>query len=628
MLGSNLHILILDDNPRRANRLARQFADWDCEPVILSGDSAVAIAYLADQPVDLVLLNIDTAEKDNFALLRHLQVLEPDLQVPVVITAPPGTAVRRLETAIALGAADTTVRAHNPNLLRARLQNVLQKKLLRDQAGAALASFNEIETIADDLRLVILPIGAALSTEMDYDRLVGRIVEEALGICRADAGVLLLAAEDGCLHYAYARVNSLDLTLGGTSGASAPMPPLPLRDPLTGEPNLTSLSAYVALTGESVNLDDVHTADRFAFPQLMSFEASNSFRAKTCLAVPLRNGQVVGTLVLFNSTDPQTGEIVPFDVYHQQVAESLASQAAVVLNNRQLNEQHTALMRIKREMEIGREIQRSFLPNGVPQPEGWELAAQFLPALEVAGDFYDIIDLPHGHIGFVLADVVGKGITAALFMAIIRSLYRALFQQYYVNVGAGTSTPETSGGYESSARPTMTPFSFVDREALLNAVRLTNAYLINNHGESYVFATLFAGLLHPQTGRLLYVNAGHIPPYVLSPNSASGRSIRERLQPTGPAIGLLPNQRYWVAETVLTPGDLMYAFTDGVTDARNPLGAEFGSARLEQVLAQPVATAETLLAQIQQTLADFCGSAEAYDDITELALRREDIAGS
>ncbi|MEZ4519132.1 MAG: SpoIIE family protein phosphatase [Chloroflexota bacterium] len=147
-------------------------------------------------------------------------------------------------------------------------------------------------------------------------------------------------------------------------------------------------------------------------------------------------------MLLLNSTNPQTGDIVPFDVYHQQVAESLASQAAVVLNNRLLNERQASLMRMKRELEIGREIQRSFLPPEIPQPDRWEVEARFQPATEVAGDFYDVIELPHGHLGFVLADVVGKGVTASLFMAIIRTLYRALFQQYYIDVSAAPAAQE------------------------------------------------------------------------------------------------------------------------------------------------------------------------------------------
>ncbi len=390
---------------------------------------------------------------------------------------------------------------------------------------------------------------------------------------------------------------------------------MPLSDPDTGAPKLDNVAAYVSLLGETVNLPDVHSSERFDFAQLQAFEEANDYTALSCLTVPLRNGQVVGALLLLNSTDRVTGEIVPFDAYHQQVAESLASQAAVVLNNRLAQSSgRRRCCELPANWRSAARFSYSFLPTDVTQPEGWEVQARFWPALEVAGDFYDVIDLPHGHMGFVLADVVGKGVTAALFMAIIRSLYRALFQQYYFNVGAGSAP--------SATYSPMTPFSFVDREALLNAVRLTNAYLLNNHADSYTFATLFAGLLDPHSGRLLYVNAGHIPPYILGPNTPDGRPTRTRLKPTGPAVGLMADQRYWVAETVLAPGDLLYAYTDGVTDARNPAGEEFGNERLEAVLHAPSDTAEALVGHLQSALERFTSGAEPYDDITMLALRR------
>src|SRR5690606_18770673 len=128
---------------------------------------------------------------------------------------------------------------------------------------------------------------------------------------------------------------------------------------------------------------------------------------------------------------------------------------------------------------------------------------RFRPALEVAGDFYDAFSLPHGYLVVVIADVVGKGVTAALFMAIIRSLFRALFQQNYYESQRMAAKP----GAGRTA-----PLPFVDRDALVNAVRLTNAYLIANHGDAYACATLFAGVLDPTDGRFLYVNAGHNPP--------------------------------------------------------------------------------------------------------------------
>lgn len=612
MTVANGRILVIHDDEKQSERMTKPFTSWGWAVTRLSGDPRAALTRLSEESFDLVLLDLNAAERNNYAFLRGRRS-DPHLgAIPVVITAWPGAPLARLARCVERGASDYITHPDHHVLLRARLQNVLQRKLLQEQANTALEAFNEIEKIADDLRLVILPIGAALSAEAEFDRLIARIVAEAQAICNADAGGLFLAQEDGMLHYIYVHIQSLDFTYIAPESGTEYFAPIALSDPATGEPNYGSLPVYVALTGESVNLAEMH-GGRFDQVRLTSFEKDKDFRAESFLAVPLRSGQVVGALVLANSRHPLSHEVVAFDAYYQQVAESLASQAAVVLNNRLLSERQSQLMRFKRELEIGREIQLSFLPARLPNPPGWEVVARFRPALEVAGDFYDAFLLPHGHIVLVIADVVGKGVTAALFMAIIRSLFRALFQQNYFEAERKTTAPDAA---------TAAPFPFIDREALVNAVRLTNAYLIANHGDTYAFATLFAGVLNPIDGKLIYVNAGHNPPLVMGANDEEGRSLRRELSPTGPAIGLMLNTIYRLGETVLTPGDLLFAFTDGVTEARNPAADEFSQERLESLLLNFGDSAEAALTAVETAVREHTAGAEAFDDMTMLALRR------
>lgn len=613
MTPAYIHVLVIVDESARGERLTQPFADWGWDAVRISGESETALQRLAEGPFDMVLLDIKAAERDDYAFLRGRRADPRLMNVPVVIIAFPGAPLARLARCIEMGASDTITHPDHHVLMRARLQNILQRKLLQEQAGTALEAFNEIEKIADDLRLVILPIGAALSAETEYDQLIARIVAEAQRICDADAGALYLAQDDGTLHTVYIHVQSLDFTWQGAAGEGQPLAYLPLSDPETGVPNEGNLPVFVALTGESVNLTNIDGAG-FELTRPDELSGDEAYQPQTGLAVPLRSGQVVGTLLLINSRHPLTREVVPFDAYHQQVAESLASQAAVVLNNRLLNERQGELMRYKRELEIGREIQLSFLPGQLPTPPGWEVVARFRPALEVAGDFYDAFLLPHGFLAVVIADVVGKGITAALFMAIIRSLFRALFQQNYFRAGAW---PETAAGGRLAA-----PFPFVDREALVKAVRLTNAYLLANHAESYAFATLFAGVLDPDSGHFVYVNAGHNPPIVVGEDEDGGRSLRQELSPTGPAIGLLPDLPFALGETYLRPGEMLFAYTDGVTEARDPHGEEFGRDRLDALLLAHGDSAEAALAAVESSLRDFTAGTEAFDDVTMLALRR------
>jgi sigma-B regulation protein RsbU (phosphoserine phosphatase) len=286
----------------------------------------------------------------------------------------------------------------------------------------------------------------------------------------------------------------------------------------------------------------------------------------------------------------------------------------VVLNNRLLNEAQAQLLRYKRELEIGREIQLSFLPSRLPNPDGWELVARFHPALEVAGDFYDAFRLPHGYVVLIIADVVGKGVTAALFMAIIRSLFRALFQQNYYEAEIAPAAP----GHGRTA-----PFPFIDRDALVNAVRLTNAYLIGNHADTYTFATLFAAVVDPHDGHVWYVNAGHNPPLLLGAAGDGERAARLELAPTGPAIGLLANAPYQLGQATIAPGELLFAYTDGVTEARNPAAEELGLERVEAILRRG-GTAEAALAAIDAAVAAHTAGAEPFDDMTMVALRRLD----
>jgi len=617
MTYANIHVLVLDDDEAQGRRLAGPFAAWGWGVSHMSGDPRPALALLADVPFDLVLLDLRAAEREHYAFLRARRD-DPRLSaIPVVITAWATAPLPRLARCIELGASDFIIHPDHPVLFRARLQNILQRKLMQDQAATALEAFNEIEKIADDLRLVILPIGAALSAEPEYDRLIARIVSEAQQVCNADAGALCLAQDDGLLHVLYSRIESLDFTWQSAGGPPEAIKPMPLTDEATGEPNFTSLPVFVALSGETVNVTDT-LKSRFEVGRLYELLLGGRYRPQSILAVPLRSGQVVGTLLLGDCRHPLNHEIVPFDAYHQQVAESLASQAAVVLNNRLLNERQAQLMRFKRELEIGREIQRSFLPAQLPNPPGWELVARYHPALEVAGDFYDAFQLPHGPLVLAIADVVGKGVTAALFMAIIRSLFRGLFQMNYFAVEQPAAEPEAL----SVLQPSMP-----DGEALLNAVRLTNAYLIANHADTYSFATLFAAVLDPTTGRLLYVNAGHNPPLVLGADGHGGRELRGELSPTGPAIGLLLNTTYQLGEFDLQPGDLLFAFTDGVTEARNPAAEEFGEERLEALLTARDESAEATLAAVDDAVLQHTGEAEAFDDVTMVGLRRAAVAG-
>lgn len=190
-------------------------------------------------------------------------------------------------------------------------------------------------------------VGASLSSEHDLDLLLEKIVLAAKRITRADGGTLYLLSDDrGALHFEIVRTDSLNLAFGGSSGqpTSGLFPDLPLYRP-DGSPNDGMVAAYAAITGNTVNVADAYAARGFDFSGTRQFDARSGYRSTSFLTVPMKNheGEVIGVLQLINAIDVSTGQVTPFSPADQRLAESLASQAAVALSNRQLVHQLEAL---------------------------------------------------------------------------------------------------------------------------------------------------------------------------------------------------------------------------------------------------------------------------------------------
>ena len=254
---------------------------------------------------------------------------------------------------------------------------------------------------------------------------------------------------------------------------------------------------------------------------------------------------------------------------------------------------------LEREMNIARDIQKEFLPAQLPELAGWDIAYYFKAAKEVAGDFYDAFTLPDGTLTFLVADVCGKGIGAALFMTLFRSLIRA-----------SSTADQFSPGQEQK--------TFTPEERLLHVISLTNNYVVETHGEANMFATVFIGILDPKSGRLSYINGGNDPALIVGKDGKA----HTRLIRTGPAIGVISQAKFIVKEITLANDDLILAFTDGIPDTQNINGDFFGNDRLHALLT-PNSTPAELLNKIESVLNQFIGEAEQFDDITLLAIKRK-----
>jgi serine phosphatase RsbU (regulator of sigma subunit)/putative methionine-R-sulfoxide reductase with GAF domain len=357
-----------------------------------------------------------------------------------------------------------------------------------------------------------------------------------------------------------------------------------LSDPLEAP----GIIPWVARTGESALVADVTQDARYVV-------GPGQEDTRSELAVPLRMaGQTLGVL------DVQSNRVAAFGEEDRFVLQTLGDAIAVAVRNARLvsvtRQESAARARLERELEVGREIQLSFLPDVFPQVPGWELAAYWQAAHQVGGDFYDYIplgrDLPgqplllSGPCGLAVADVADKGVPAALFMALLRTLIRAV------------AIP----GRRSPAR-------VLER---VNDLLLADA-------RSDVFATVVYVQWDPDQATITYANAGHNPPLLIRANGQV-----KLLRVHGLALGVLPHIHLDERSLRLEPGDVLVLYTDGLTEALNAAQEEFGLQRLQQTLlaarSQPAAG---IIQAVTQALSDFCGEAPPFDDQALLILKRE-----
>ncbi|WP_292364876.1 MULTISPECIES: PP2C family protein-serine/threonine phosphatase [unclassified Methanoculleus] len=242
------------------------------------------------------------------------------------------------------------------------------------------------------------------------------------------------------------------------------------------------------------------------------------------------------------------------------------------------------LERKKAELRIAHDIQMSFLPDRLPEVPGLEIAALSLPAKEVGGDFYDAIPLTGGRTAIVIADVSGKGVPAALFMALSRTVLRAN--------------------------------ALVPRSAR-DAVREANS-LIAEDAKSGMFVTLFYAVADPANRTLTYVNAGHNPPLLF--RSGGGRPMT--LKGTGIILGVMPEADYGEETVSLESGDLVLLYTDGITEAINPDEEQFGEERLiETVIGCLNRSSAEIVDRVRDAVMEFSGDEPQFDDLTLMVLR-------
>ena len=426
-------------------------------------------------------------------------------------------------------------------------------------------------TAVGDLRQVaaLLEGLRALGSGRVLDDVLALVMDSAIDVSGAERGFIMLAAgEDDDLEFKMARGRG-HTTLSGVSFATSRK--IPEEVFRTGQPRIVA----DLLDGELASMH-MHTV---------------ALGVRNVLCVPLRlvryvdraeaigEERRIGVLYLDSR---EKGTLLSAST--RAALETLATEAAVAIENARLYRETMEKARMEQEMRIAAEIQQALLPKSGRAGSYFRAAAASLPCRSIGGDFYDYVDLPAGSLGFALGDVAGKGPPAALLSAMMQGIFAAQ---------AATND-----------RPSQT-------------IARVNLALYRRGIESR-FVTLMYGVLNPDGG-LIYCNAGHNPPLVI--NSSGSGSVR-RLDRGGPIVGLFESAVYEDEAVKLNPGDWLVVFSDGVSEALSAAGEEYGDARIvscvqNHAALEPQGLLEALFADVRE----FARGAAQSDDITAMVLR-------
>ncbi|MFZ0750323.1 MAG: SpoIIE family protein phosphatase [Pyrinomonadaceae bacterium] len=301
---------------------------------------------------------------------------------------------------------------------------------------------------------------------------------------------------------------------------------------------------------------------------------------RSVLAVPLGVGENVFGIIYADSPIAEGR----FTEDHLKVLTTLASVAAIRVENARLTEEQFERERLERELQVASEIQQRFQPASAPQVPGYELQGISFPCYEIGGDYYDFIHKANGNLVVALGDVSGKGTAAALLMS---SLHAAVHAQF-----------DTHG-------------------SLAETISAINRYLVESIPANR-FVTLFYADLNPTTGELAFLNAGHNPPLI---GHASG--TMEQLAAGGLPLGIMADADFREGRTTLNAGDVLVIYSDGVSEAVSPTGEEFGPTRLYEAVARNLdASAAGIRDRIESALTKFAQGTPAADDITLVIVKR------
>ncbi|MDQ6959688.1 MAG: PP2C family protein-serine/threonine phosphatase [Mariprofundaceae bacterium] len=403
-----------------------------------------------------------------------------------------------------------------------------------------------------------LEVSQILSRELHLDMLLQRIMETVQQVMEAEAcSLFLLDDQTGDLLF--------QVALGEAEEKLKNLRCVPKGSGIVG---------WVVEHGRALHIDNVHADSRFN----PYFDQQTGFQSRDLLCAPIfyRN-TCIGACQVINR---RSGSFSKDDLY---LLESLAQMSAVAIENARAHQQLLKQSLLEHDLQLASQLQQSFLPALPPEINGYDCAFTNQSALEVGGDFFDTFVLPDERVAYLLGDISGKGVSAALIMSRVTKDLRSEAMQ---------------GG---TAGAILTRFN-----------RMFSA--TTSHG---MFVTVVLLILHPESGEIEYANAGHPPPIHLIDGHA-----RMTAGASGPPAGIIPSTRYQSLQLYLGNGGSILLYTDGVTEANNPKGELLGRERLLQWLCILSFDVQDCIHDLISRIRQFTCNEPQSDDITMLILTR------
>ncbi|MGH9535364.1 MAG: PP2C family protein-serine/threonine phosphatase [Terriglobales bacterium] len=341
------------------------------------------------------------------------------------------------------------------------------------------------------------------------------------------------------------------------------------------------IAGATAESRTAINVADAYRDARFN----PAFDRASRFRTRSLLSMPILDpdGVLIGVVQALNR---QEGRFTPAD---EQFLEAICGQLGIALKRAAMVDALLVARMVNQSLEVAREIQAGLVPtdfSALPNHGAVEVFASLTPAYDVGGDLYDVFALDADRVCFMIGDVSGKGIPAALFMAMARTAFKM----------SALAAPESAAF----------------------ALRQVNQFLYESNPRQ-MFVTALAGILDLRSGAVEYADAGHEPPFLVRASGTPARVEKEG----GIVLGLIPGQEFTTGRLQLRPGDTLVMFTDGVTEAMNGHQEFFGVERAEQALAEagPRAGSQAIATALLDGVRRFAGDCPPSDDVTVLAIQ-------